>query len=320
MILISQKQLKEKISIPLAIRSIKKAFIASSYGKVIMPDPLVFELPKNEGEICIKTALVKNLSTYTIKQVSVINKNTKRNIPTLNATMNVYSRLTGELLAVIDEKGWLTNLRTACAGAIAEKMFRKKNYNVLGIIGAGTQASWQIKVILSIPNKYKKIIIWNRTYKKAVLLKNELSKMYPKIKFEVFFLVKDLVLQSDTIISVTASQNPIVKNTMINNGKTIISIGSDMPNKCEIDPQIYSISNKIFVDNIKSNKLLGNIKRAIDSGCIQLKNISGEIGDLLLTNKKGRENDNQLILVSLVGLGSQDTYMGDLVYTIFRNK
>jgi ornithine cyclodeaminase len=320
MILISQKQLKEKISIPLVIKITNKAFIANSSNRVIMPDPLVFELPNNDGEICIKTALVVGLLTYTIKQVSVINKNLKRNIPTLNATMNVYNRLTGELLAVIDEKGWLTNLRTACAGAITEKMFRKRNCNTLGVIGSGAQASWQIKVILSCPNKYKKIIIWNRTPQKAILLKNILSKIYPKINFEVTFFVKDLVLLSDTIICATSSKDPIIKKNMINNGKTIISIGSDMPNKCEVDPQIYSIANKIFVDNIKSNKILGNIKRAIDSDCIQLKNISGEIGDLLLSGEKGRENDNQLILVSLVGLGSQDTYVGDLVYKTFKNK
>lgn len=321
MIIISQKKLKEKISIPIAVESIKKAFIASSFGGVIMPGPLVFELPKNKGEICIKTAVVKNLSTYTIKQVSVMNNNTKRNLPTLNATMNVYSRDTGKLLAVINEEGWLTNLRTACAGAIIEKMFRKNNYGVLGIIGAGNQASWQIKVILFNQNKYKKIIIWNRTSKRAIVLKNKLKKVYPKINFEVVSCVNDLIKESDTIICVTASQVPILKSPMVNKkGKTIISIGSDMPNKCEVDPLVYMMADKIFVDNIKSNILLGNIKHAIDSGCIQLKNITGEVGNLLYDNKKGRENDNQLILVSLVGIGSQDTYIGDLAYNTFLNR
>lgn len=319
MIIISQKQLKEKISLLLAIRSIKKAFIASVFGNVIMPPPLVFELPRKLGEICIKTSFNESLSTYTIKHVSVMSENINKNMPTLNATMNIYNSITGRLLAVINEEGWLTNLRTACAGSIAEKIFRKNNYNTLGIVGAGVQASWQIKLILHNKNNYKKILIWNRTSKKAIILKNKLSKIYPKIIFETTCYLKDLVLVSDTIICVTSSQAPIIKNNMVTRGKTIISIGSDMPNKCEIDPLIYARADKIFVDSIESNRLLGNIKHAIDSSNIKLKNISGEIGSILNSKIHGRDNDKELILVSLVGIGLQDTYIGNLAYKTFLN-
>lgn len=315
MIIISQKQLEAKITIPLAIKCIKEAFIASSSGKVLMPNPLVFELPKNKGEICIKTAVTENLPTYTIKQVSVMNKNLEKNIATLNGTMNIYDRTTGALLAVINDEGWLTNLRTACAGAIAEEAFRKKNCSVLGIIGAGTQANWQTKIILENTTNYKKVIIWNRTKKRALLLQDKLSKVYQKIEFTVAPKVEDLVSESDTIVCVTASQSPIIKNSMVKGGKTIISIGSDMPNKNEIDPLLFSQADKIFVDNIKSNQLLGNIKKALESKRISLKNISGEIGNVLSQKKKGRKNDSELILVSAVGLGSQDTYIGNLAYS-----
>ena len=317
MIVISQKQLKSKITISRAIQSIKEAFIASSSGKCVAPLPLVFELPKKEGEICIKTALVEGLPTYTIKQVSVMNKNFKKGLPTLNATMNIYSRATGKLLAILNEEGWLTNLRTACAGAIAEEIFRKKTSSVLGIIGAGTQASWQAQVILSRTKNYKKVIIWNRTKKRAVILRDELIKKYPKIEFSVASSVDNLVSESDTIVSVTAAKSPLIRDNMIIGGKTIIGLGSDMPNKCEVDPLLYARANKIFVDNVKNNQLLGNIKRAIDSGNIKPKDISGEVGVLLCTKKIGRNNDTELILVSLVGIGAQDTCIGNLAYTVF---
>ncbi|OGH68469.1 MAG: hypothetical protein A3J66_01695 [Candidatus Magasanikbacteria bacterium RIFCSPHIGHO2_02_FULL_47_14] len=312
--IINKEELKKSLSFTEAVGEIEKAFSAVSQGKVAMPPPLVFELPECRGEICIKTAFAPELPTYTIKQVSVFSKNAYSGLPTLTGTMNVFDSTTGMLLAVIDEGGWLTNLRTACAGAVADKYFRTSRASALGIIGAGAQAEFQLRVILSLNKNYTRVYIWNRTPEKAKQLIKKLRQDFQDIIFETSETISHIVAASDTVITVTPSTEPLITADLIQNGKTFIGVGADMPEKCEIEPAAYKKADKIFVDDIQSNVVLGSIARGLKENTLTLEDITGEIGEVIGGKKQGRTDDRESIVVTLVGIGAQDTYIGNYAY------
>lgn len=305
--IITKSELQKKLQPEEIIKAVERAFIAYSKGNVLMPPPLVYAFPDGTGEICIKTAFSRELPTYTIKQVSVMLQNLKHGLPTLNATMNVYRQDTGRLAVVISEEGWLTNMRTAAAGAIAEKLFRKKRAKVLGIIGSGTQAEFQIRMILG-QYKYEKVLIWNRTQSRAEELVKNIQRA------QLAGSLQELLNQSDTVLMATAAREPIITPEMfLQKAVTLISVGSDMPEKCEIDPRLYKKADLVAVDSIMSNEVLGCISWALRKKLITKKEIL-EVGTVLSNKKFLRRNDQQFIIVNLVGIGAQDSYVGNLVY------
>lgn len=312
--LVSQAEIENNINFSEALKVIEASFVAASEKKVILPPPLVFALGETKGEICIKTAYDGNLPTYTIKQVSVFQDNPKKGLPSLTGTMNVYSSATGELLAVLNENGWLTNVRTACAGTIANKYFSQSNATTLGVVGASTQAFFQLKILLSQSKNYQTVFLWNRTKDKLDEFITKITKIYPNINFIICNTVADVVKKSDTIITCTSSRLPLLMAEMVEGGKTIIGIGADMPEKYEIEGAVFQKADRIFVDNKDSNFVLGDIANAVSSKNITKEKITGEIGEVISGKKKGRDDDDQLIIVKLVGIGAQDTYIGNYVY------
>ncbi|MDD5750205.1 MAG: ornithine cyclodeaminase family protein [Candidatus Pacebacteria bacterium] len=320
MLKINKKQLREIIDPSTAMAEIEKSFVAFSTGKVILPLPLVFDLPKNNGEICIKTALVEGLPTYTVKIVSVFKSNENVGLPTLTAVMNIFDSATGKLLAVLNEEGWLTALRTACAGVLVDRYFRKKLVSNIGVAGLGVQAKFLIKMILEQNKGYKKVCAWDIRQEKILAFINEMQKQFPEVIFSSCPNIDELTEESDTILTATPAKEPFLILNGRRPGLTIIAIGADMPDKCEISPQSYAKADKIFVDSIESNLVLGGIAKSLKQGKIFEKNIAGEIGEVFCGAKQGRINDNEFIIVSLVGVGVQDSFIGNLAYKSFLDR
>ena len=73
---------------------------------------------------------------------------------------------TGVVKSVLLDEGYLTDTRTAIAGAIATKYLSNQNANSVGIIGAGIQARLQLQAIMLV-RKINKIIVWTRDETKA---------------------------------------------------------------------------------------------------------------------------------------------------------
>jgi len=317
MFIVNKSELEKIIDFPSAIAEIEKCFVAFSGGKVINPPPFQFNFPNNNGEICIKTALVEGLPTYTIKLVSVFKSNEKLGLSTLTGTMNVFDSRTGKLLAVLNEDGWLTNLRTACAGAIADKYFSLRLTQVLGIIGAGVQARFQAKAILGQNKNYKKVYIFDIIQEKVEKYLEEMQKTFPQVSFSSCESVEELAKLSETILTATPATVPFLKPEMIKDGATIIGVGADMPEKCEFAPDLYVRADKIFVDSRESNLLLGGISRSIKEKKLTIDDITGEIGEVIVGKKQGRQNEQEVIVINLVGIGVQDTFIGNFAFQKF---
>lgn len=301
--LVTKKKIQSIIDYLSAIQTTECAFAKFSNNKSIIQNQIVFNLPAKSGEICIKTAHDPTLPTYTIKQVSVF----PQGETTLCGTMNIYDSTSGKLLAVLAEEGWLTLLRTAAAGVVAEKYLAQKDATTLGMIGAGSLSSMQLEVLLSTTKKYMSVLIWNRTFIRGKKLKDNLQKKYPNIKFISCTSLNE-ICEVDTLFLTTAATAPIILPSKKPRCRTVISLGSDMSNKCEIDPKLYASADKIYADSIALATKIGQIRQLPKNIPVE------EIGTLIQKNTSGRKNTNELIIANLVGLGIQDTYIGNFVY------
>ena len=108
-----------------------------------------------------------------IKIASGFPRNSDSGLPNVNGMMLVFNQKTGEPMAILKDGAYLTDVRTAVAGAICAKYLSPKIVKSIGIVGTGLQAKMQLEYLNSIID-CKNVIVWGR--RQTSLLKYQ-SKM-----------------------------------------------------------------------------------------------------------------------------------------------
>ena len=140
---------------------IEEAFTSLSKGETVMPPIMRIDIEKFHGESDVKAAYIEGLDSFAIKIASGFFDNPKLGLPSSNGLMVLLDSETGVIKSVLLDEGYLTDTRTAIAGAIASKYLSNQDANTVGIIGAGIQARLQLKAILLV-RKINKINVWAR--------------------------------------------------------------------------------------------------------------------------------------------------------------
>ena len=111
-----------RVLVPLdmyAITCIEQGFTALAGGKVIMPPIMTLMVPDHNGEVCVKTAYVPGVDSFAIKMSPGFFDNPKLGLPSTSGLLVLFSSTTGVLEALLLDNGYLTDVRTAAAGAVA---------------------------------------------------------------------------------------------------------------------------------------------------------------------------------------------------------
>ena len=139
--------------------------------------------------------------------------------------MAVFLTQTGMLKALLLDNGYLTDVRTAAAGAVAAKYLARQNSETAAILGAGTQAKLQLKA-LTLVRPIKRVRLWARDPKRtsdcAAELQEELG-----LEVSVASTPKLAIIGADIIVTTTPSSEPLVEADWLQPGQHITAMGSD---------------------------------------------------------------------------------------------
>ena len=312
-IILNKKDIQKSISISNeSLKAIEEAFGLLSKGEAIMPPIMRLDIVDKHGEVDVKTAYIKGLESFAIKISPGFFNNPKIGLPTTSGMMVLLNSNTGMLEAVLLDKGYLTDLRTALAGAIASKYLAKKNISNVGIIGAGAQARFQLEALLLVKNP-KEVRVWARSADKA---NKYISEIENKYNFKAFASknIQEVVENSEIVITTTPSKEPLVKAEWLHPGLQITAMGSDAEHKNEIDPKIISSSDLYVCDRQSQTSILGELHHAIEKGIVKKSEKQTEIGEIINGSKKGRGSEKDIIICDLTGTGIQDTAIARLAF------
>ena len=126
------------------IESIAQGFVAYSDGQVVVPPvgEMLFDNPP--GETHIKYGYIVNDDFYVIKIASGFYPNGQQVSAHGSGLMILFSQKNGEPVSIFLDGGYLTNVRTAAAGAVAARYMAPRDVNCIGIMGAGIQGRLQL--------------------------------------------------------------------------------------------------------------------------------------------------------------------------------
>ena len=143
--ILTEAQLRQSVTLgPQVLSVVEEAFRLLASGKVIMPPILSMEIEEANGEVDVKTAYLPGFDNFAIKVSPGFFDNPKLGLPSLNGLMILFSAKTGLVTALLLDNGYLTDIRTAAAGAVAAKYLAPKTVETAGVLGTGVQARLQI--------------------------------------------------------------------------------------------------------------------------------------------------------------------------------
>jgi ornithine cyclodeaminase len=230
--------------------------------------------------------------------------------------MLLFCQKTGQLLAVLLDEGHLTDIRTVIASMITLKYLAPKKIHTIGIIGTGIQAKLQLEY-LQIVTTCTNILVWGRNPDNTAAFKNHFKDSNYNIR--VVNSIEELAENSNVIITTTPSTAPLLKANQIKLGTHITAIGSDTPEKIELDSSIIQKADILVSDSISQSKTRGEIFKARQNNCLDETKLV-ELGNLIKNPTLGRMNNHQITIADLTGVAVQDIMIATAIYNSSKNK
>ncbi|MFC1725857.1 ornithine cyclodeaminase family protein [candidate division KSB1 bacterium] len=304
------KEIKDVLKNINTVELIEEGFAAYSEGKVIVPPVGEMILDDENGEVHIKYGYIKGGDYYVIKIASGFYDNYKLGLPTTNGMMLVFSQKTGEPVSFLLDEGYLTEVRTAAAGAVAAKYLAPEKIKRIGIFGAGTQGRMQLEYLLPVIG-CRDVVVWGLNEEELDKYEKDMARF--KLNIQTTLDAEEAARNSDLIVTATPSKKPLIKAEWISPGTHITAMGSDTPEKNELDPEIVKKADVVVADSIEQCLLRGEIYQALKRDLINKDKLT-ELGNVISGRSPGRTSGDQITIADLTGVAVQDIQISKAVY------
>lgn len=314
MIILTEAELRRVITLDESVVAcVEGAFLALATRDVVMPPILRLDIAERRAEVDVKTAYVPGLDSFAIKISPGFFDNPARGLPSVNGMMVLLSAETGLVEALLLDNGYLTDLRTAAAGAVAARHLSRPDSRVAAILGAGVQARLQLQA-LRLVRPIDEARIWARDGAKASLAADELAAS-TGIAVTAMATPQQAVTGADIIVTTTPASRPLLKAAWLAPGQHITAMGSDAEHKNEIDPAVIAGCDLYVADSLAQTRRLGELHHAIAAGLVPADRLFPELGQIMAGRYAGRPSPEAITLSDLTGTGVQDSAIATLART-----
>jgi ornithine cyclodeaminase/alanine dehydrogenase-like protein (mu-crystallin family) len=296
-IVLREHEIRSLLDPASCIAAVEQAFTAYATGGAELPNVIHLDVPEHHGEIHIKAGHIRGGDWYACKFASGFSGRNDGVVLTFDAR-------TGASAGILFDGGYLTDLRTAAAGAVAARYLALDDVETVAIIGTGIQARLQPKLLTSV-RPYREVRIWGRRREAAQIAATEIGAT-------VANSVEAAVAGAQVVITVTASRAPLLKAEWLAPGALVIAVGSDGPDKQELDVSVLANADRVVADSLPQCVRLGEIHHAVAAGVLSERDVV-ELGQITAGRAPGRRSNDELIVCDLTGVGVQDVAAATLV-------
>ena len=283
----------------------REALIAHSRGECQTPMPMHLEIAAEQAEVHIKSSYRGGGRYFALKIASTFPHNVTRGLSTGSGMMLLASAETGEPVALLADRGHLTDLRTAAASAMVAREVGRHD-RILGIIGTGVQARLQAQMHTQVL-PLEQIWIWGRTRERAEACQRNLKDLLPGTDVKLAESPAEIARRTRLIVTATAARQPLLNIEDVQPGTHISAVGSDGPGKQELDPAILRQAGLLLADSRPQCEKLGELQHAPSEW-----ERAREIGEFCLHPSKLAPD--AISVCDFTGLGVEDLYIAEYCY------
>ena len=282
---------------------IESVYPRISDGSASMPPIMRLDVPEHNGEIDVKTAHLPGHPGIAVKVSAGFFDNPSRGLPSLGGLMMVFDAETGIPRAALFDNGYLTDLRTALAGAVAASHLARVGSSTAGVVGAGMQAAVQLEALVMV-RPIEHAAVWARRPDAAVAFAERMSERLG-ISVNAVEHLSDAAA-ADVLVTTTPATEPIVTEETLHPGVHVTAVGSDAEHKRELSAGAVRRADRFVCDSIDQSRRLGELRSAGDEVT------AVELGEIVAGSVPGRTDEEEITICDLTGTGAQDTAIAGL--------
>ncbi|MHB1104498.1 MAG: ornithine cyclodeaminase family protein [Devosia sp.] len=307
MLIISEDLARRLVSVEEAISAVEQTFAAMARGEA-RNYPVVREVVGSQDAVFgVKTGADVSVPFLGLKAGGYWPHNLSKGLTNHQSSTLLFDPGTGRASALVSAN-YLTGVRTGAASAIATKYLSRPDAQTLGIIGTGTQSTYQLRATLAVRN-IRRVFAWdpspaNLSAFGEVVRKLGLDYM-PETEREA------VAANADILITVTPSRQALVQKDWVRPGTHISAMGADTKGKQELDPALVAIA-AIFVDEAAQSFSIGECQHAYAAGLIGEKDVRASLGAVIARIAEGRRSADEITLFDGTGVSLQDLVVADL--------
>ena len=292
------------------ISAMADGFVAYTRGNVSVAPiqtlgqpPLAAFVGHPDAQACIKSAYVNGGAVFVSK---VASGGGGQN----SGLVLVFSQITFAPVAIFLDGGYLTELRTAAAGALAAREFAPRSLSRIAVIGCGVQARWQLRLLASVI-ACRKVTCFARRPEQAAQLVDEMGREGWEMT-----AAPSIAAACDgagLIITVTPAREPLLQRAwVVADGDVLISaIGADSSGKQELEPSLVTSASLCVADATVQCVERGELQHAVKSGALSESAIV-EMGAWLARPPAARPRPRGLVIFDSTGVAVQDAKIAEL--------
>ena len=317
-VVVTEDRIRDLVTEADALASARAAFAAmATEGAVQQPPPMSYDLPENAVEIHVKGAALSGAPAMAVKMATGGYKNRERGLgPAGAGLVIIVDTYTGYPAAILLENAYLTDMRTAAAGALASTLLMPPEPSAgctLAIIGAGVQARLHARSVTSaMPGRFSNIVLWARRPEQSAATAETVSAELAELGDEGITVssvatAQEAVTGAALVVTVTPSREPLVEAEWLEPSATVVAVGSDGVGKREVGDSVLAAAVLLVMD--QNSLTLGDLQFAPPAQ----KEAAVSLGDILLGKHPGRTGEG-IVLADLTGCGAQDAAIGAEVW------
>ena len=297
MYIVPERMIADLMTPEAAFGAIEACFAAMARGDAYN-FPVVREALGEGRQYGFKSGLDRAGAQLGVKAGGYFPGNAAKGLINHQSTVFLFDPDTGVLKAAVGGN-LLTALRTAAASAISIDRLARRDARVLGMVGAGHQAAFQMRAALR-TRDFERVIGWN-------LHPEMLPRMAEVaadcgLPFEAVALER--MVEADVIVTITSSPAFSLAAAHVSPGTHLACMGTDTKGKQEVEPALLARAT-VFADEVAQSVTIGEAQHAVAAGMIAPGSIT-PLGDVLIGAHPGRRSEGEITLFDGTGVGLQD--------------
>ena len=290
------------LPMPELLDAVEEAFRAVSAGRD--QSPLRSHVRLANGDLLLMPGVRDGAAGSTVKVVTVMPGNAARGLSTVQAVVLWLDAETGTPVAVLDG-GTITAMRTGAASGVATRLLARSDAAVLGLIGVGGQAAWQVRAVLA-ARAIGEVRVYARSAERRAAFADELAaELGPAVRVRAEASAEAAVREADVVCCATSSSEPVFDASWIRPGTHVNGIGAFRLGMVELPTALFERASLVAVDATSAALAeAGDVVAAIDAGMLTSSALV-EIGTIGRDWQADRDPAAITVFKS-VGLAAQD--------------
>jgi len=309
MLLVSAEDVRRLLTPERALASQERAFASLARGESDLADKVLLAGEPGGASTLVYAARGRPGAPAAVKLVSVSEGNADRGLPTIVATVFLVDAQTGIVSAMIDGTS-LTTVRTAAASALSVKLLARDDARVLAVLGSGVQARAHVRAVAGV-RELERVRIWspNPGHRDAAVA----ELVAAGHAAEPATSAQEAVGGADIVCACTHSAEPVVQGAWLTPGCHVVSVGSYLPDRSEVDDELVARAAVVCVDDrYAALHHAGSVMGPVERGVLDPVRLV-TLGELVIGAEAARSSPEQVTFFNSIGLGVQDAAAAEVV-------